>query len=192
MVSAGLVPVSGQWAAAPGLKTPRESVGREDFMPVAKTFWTARCNGANACWPPRRPGNSRASVRRRDSHPRRQRRCRSITSTNIDGQFARRKRCGPAHTTRWCIPPFLHQQLCAGLGRCTQSHRCGPNGPETFPQCSLIAYGILPPKTLHCAPSPPPLKRTPRNRSPSVTPVAVKNTFSPETRSSVERTRSRS
>ena len=39
---------------------------------------------------------------------------------------------------------------------------------------------------------PPPKKRTPFSRSPSVTPVAQKNTFSPETRSSVESTRLRS
>ena len=46
--------------------------------------------------------------------------------------------------------------------------------------------------TMDCVVQPPPKNRTPLSRSPSVTPVAQKKTFSPDTRSRVVSTRSRS
>ena len=46
--------------------------------------------------------------------------------------------------------------------------------------------------TSDCVVAPSPRKRTPRRSSPSVMPVAAKNTSSPETRSSRVRTLSRS
>ena len=63
------------------------------------------------------------------------------------------------------------------------------------PKVGELVYAVVFDYPLPPAPppvQPPPKKRTPLSRSPSVTPVAQKKTFSPETRSSVPSTRLRS